>query len=247
MPTRRLVLILAVILILLALIPVKAKKGVWLSYMRSQFEASCVQGGLIKLRATLYNDRPEDVVVWVNCSDPRFELLWPKRIEIPRDGSASRDLILLASRDLEPGIYSPAILFVVDYVRIAMTPRITVSSGDPLGEFLYSSEVIAPADVDAEIARSLGLINILGSEVEKDMLLVGGPVANPVAKKYMELFPIAVNNTYPGRGKGVVEMTVLEDGRILILAAGSDRIGTKRALEYLLESRSLPIEPKIIG
>ncbi|USH00385.1 S-layer protein [Thermococcus argininiproducens] len=64
------------------------------------------------------------------------------------------------------------------------------------------------------------------------VVLIGGPVANKLTRDYMDNFPVEVTNEYPGKGKGVIEATVI-DGKIYILVAGSDRWGTKAGVEIL--------------
>jgi len=43
----------------------------------------------------------------------------------------------------------------------------------------------------------------------KVVVLIGGPLANNVTKKYMQYFPINITNEYPGRGRGVIETALI--------------------------------------
>ncbi|WP_292460235.1 S-layer protein, partial [Methanothermococcus sp.] len=79
-------------------------------------------------------------------------------------------------------------------------------------------------------------------EITEDCILVGGPVANPLAKKYLWTFPAKITNNYPGKHKGVIEKQII-NGHTVILLAGSDRWGTKAAVEYFKTLDDIPSEP----
>ncbi|ACS91035.1 hypothetical protein [Thermococcus sibiricus] len=72
--------------------------------------------------------------------------------------------------------------------------------------------------------------------------LIGGPVANSITNEYMSRFPVEVTNEYPGKGKGVIEATII-DGKIYLLVAGSDRWGTKAGVEILKTLDYIPEKP----
>ena len=67
-------------------------------------------------------------------------------------------------------------------------------------------------------------------------------MANPVVSKYLNYFPVKVTNEYPGKNRGVIEVTKI-NGHTVILLAGSDRWGTKAAVEYFKTLVDLPDEP----
>jgi len=81
-------------------------------------------------------------------------------------------------------------------------------------------------------------------EIREDCILIGGPVANPTVRKYMEMraFPVMVTNEYPGKNRGVIQVTKI-NGHTVVLLAGSDRWGTKAAVEYFKTLDDLPGEP----
>ena len=79
-------------------------------------------------------------------------------------------------------------------------------------------------------------------EINEDCILVGGPVANPVVRKYLNYFPVRVTNEYPGKHRGVIEVIKI-NGHTVVLLAGSDRWGTKAAVEYFKTLENLPDEP----
>jgi S-layer protein (TIGR01564 family) len=79
-------------------------------------------------------------------------------------------------------------------------------------------------------------------EINKDTILVGGPVANPLVKKYAWTFKVKITNDYPGANRGVIQKQII-NGHTVILLAGSDRWGTKASVEYFKTLDDLPDEP----
>ncbi len=120
---------------------------------------------------------------------------------------------------------------------------------------IYDSKLIVGSDIDANLsARCLKEdYEKVGKEfnITEDCILIGGPVVNPVVKKYMDKFPIKINNTYPGKNKGVIQVITLKvkvgeniyNYVTVVLLAGSDRWGTKAAVEYFKQLEDLPKEP----
>ncbi|ADG14054.1 APHP domain protein [Methanocaldococcus infernus ME] len=122
-----------------------------------------------------------------------------------------------------------------------------------LKTFIQVSNVYAGNDIDLNFAKGLKKNPILATDekITKDTILIGGPVANPLTKKLMDKFPIKVTNEYPGKNKGVIEMIKLnvkisdhlyKEVKVLLLA-GSDRWGTKAAVEYFKTLDNIPEEP----
>jgi len=58
----------------------------------------------------------------------------------------------------------------------------------------------------------------------------------------LNYFPAKVTNEYPGKHRGVIEKTTI-NGHTVVLLAGSDRWGTKAALEYFKTLEDLSDEP----
>ncbi|WP_018153666.1 CARDB domain-containing protein [Methanothermococcus thermolithotrophicus] len=81
--------------------------------------------------------------------------------------------------------------------------------------------------------------------ITEDCILVGGPVANPLVKKYAWTFKVKVTNDYPGAHKGVIQKQLI-NGHTVILLAGSDRWGTKAAVEYFKTLDDIPDEPVFV-
>ncbi len=117
------------------------------------------------------------------------------------------------------------------------------------------SKLVLGSDIDAELSAkelkdTYDLIN-KPLEITEDTILIGGPIANPLTKKYIDKFPVKINNTYPGKHKGVIQVITLRvkvDKNIyrdvtVILLAGSDRWGTKAAVEYFKQLEDIPEEP----
>ncbi|AEH24938.1 S-layer family protein [Pyrococcus yayanosii] len=82
----------------------------------------------------------------------------------------------------------------------------------------------------------------------KVLILVGGPLANNLTKHYMtnaRLFPYVVTNEWPGKHRGLI-MATIHNGRIIVVLAGSDRFGTKVAVDVFLELGYIPHTPIIV-
>ena len=117
---------------------------------------------------------------------------------------------------------------------------------EKIREIVHKAKLIVGSDIDLNLsARCLKneseLIN-KSFEITDDCILIGGPIANPVTKKYLWAFPVKINNTYPGKNRGVIQKQVI-NGHLVILLAGSDRWGTKAAVEYFKQLDDIPDEP----
>jgi PKD repeat protein len=124
-----------------------------------------------------------------------------------------------------------------------------------LKRIVYNSKLIVGSEVDAdlsgkELKDTYDLIN-QPLELTEDTILIGGPVANPLTKKYIDKFPVKITNDYPGKNRGVIQV-ITEHVKVgeniyrditVILLAGSDRWGTKAAVEYFKQLDNLPKEP----
>ena len=117
---------------------------------------------------------------------------------------------------------------------------------EKIRRFVYETELITGSEIDINLSAKYLKTDVklvtTPLEINKDCILVGGPVANPTVKKYLENFPIKVTNEYPGKHKGVIEKITI-NGYIVVLLAGSDRWGTKAAVEYFKTLDNLPDEP----
>ena len=117
---------------------------------------------------------------------------------------------------------------------------------EKIKNFISRAKLIVSSEIDAYFsAKNLNTFIISINkplEIKEDCILVGGPVANPVVKKYLNYFPVRVTNEYPGKHRGVIEVIKI-DGHTVVLLAGSDRWGTKAAVEYFKTLEDLPDEP----
>ena len=125
-----------------------------------------------------------------------------------------------------------------------------------LRRIIYTSKLIVGSEVDAdlsgkELKDAYDLIN-KPLKLTEDTILIGGPVANPLTNKYIDKFPIKITNDYPGTHTGVIQVITLKHVEVgdntyrdikIILLAGSDRYGTKAAVEYFKTLDNLPDEP----
>ncbi|RZN49287.1 hypothetical protein EF808_02345 [archaeon] len=86
---------------------------------------------------------------------------------------------------------------------------------------------------------------------ENDIIVLGGPIANPLIvelatlsstykshqeNEYDNNYDYFVSNSNPGWGKGIIEK-IEYNGQTYIVIAGSDRNGTKKALEWFINSK----------
>ncbi|ADG13545.1 S-layer family protein [Methanocaldococcus infernus ME] len=121
--------------------------------------------------------------------------------------------------------------------------------------FINRAEIVAGKGIDLKFGYELKKYDLTliskNIEITKDTILIGGPVANPLTKKLMDKFPVKVTNEYPGKNKGVIEMiklnvkvsdNIYKEVKVLLLA-GSDRWGTKAAVEYFKTLDYIPEEP----
>jgi len=91
---------------------------------------------------------------------------------------------------------------------------------------------------DLKIAKEY--VNIPLAMDNDTFIVLGGLVANPLASDVV--FESRITNDYPGYGKGVIEV-IEHEGNTYVLIAGSDREGTRKALEYFLALDTLPDAP----
>jgi hypothetical protein len=117
---------------------------------------------------------------------------------------------------------------------------------EKIKEIVHNSKLIIGSDVDNDLSAkqlkdAVELIN-QPLEIKEDCILVGGPIANPLVKKYTWTFRVKFTNEYPGAHKGVIQKQLI-NGHTVILLAGSDRWGTKAAVEYFKTLDDIPSEP----
>jgi predicted transglutaminase-like protease len=116
---------------------------------------------------------------------------------------------------------------------------------EKIREFVYKSEVIVGSEVDANLSAKClkeAYKKVERLSIKDDCILIGGPVANPLVKRYMDIFSIKITNNYPGKNKGVIQKVEI-NGHVVVLLAGSDRWGTKAAVEYFKQLNAIPEEP----
>ncbi|WP_423792447.1 S-layer protein [Methanocaldococcus indicus] len=82
-------------------------------------------------------------------------------------------------------------------------------------------------------------INLL--KIDRDIILIGGPVVNKYVRYLIDEGYLKVNitNNYPGKGKGVIAKikNPYNNKYYIYVLAGSDRVGTKKAIEYFISNR----------
>ncbi|AEH06473.1 S-layer protein [Methanothermococcus okinawensis] len=117
---------------------------------------------------------------------------------------------------------------------------------EKIKEIVHNYKLILGSEIDNNMSakhlkNTSELIN-KPLEIKEDCILIGGPVANPLVKKFLWTFPVKVTNNYPGAHKGVIQKQII-NGHNVILLAGSDRYGTKAAVEYFKTLDDIPSEP----
>ncbi|XRO75127.1 CARDB domain-containing protein [Methanocaldococcus sp. 28A] len=130
---------------------------------------------------------------------------------------------------------------------VKMYPNVAPDiKSEKIREFVYRAKLIVGSEIDlnlsAKCLKNESELIKQPIDITEDCILIGGPVANPLVKKYMWVFPVKVTNDYPGKHKGVIEKQII-NGHTVILLAGSDRWGTKAAVEYFKTLDDIPSEP----
>ncbi|WP_459200900.1 right-handed parallel beta-helix repeat-containing protein [Methanococcus sp. CF] len=155
---------------------------------------------------------------------------------------------------------------IVDALVVTSPKR---SSGG--GGSSYDSDVAD--DIKSKIIKNFisGATVVYGSDIDKnyskklrervyeynmtyayfgDIIIVGGPSVNPLAKKYNDQFEIPISNEVPGENRGIIQVLNVQDnsGNVvksytIVYIAGSDRVGTLAALEYFKTLDELPESP----
>ena len=134
------------------------------------------------------------------------------------------------------------------FQKVILENEIPIGKGiksEKIRNFISRAELIVGSEVDASLSATDLNTFILTNrflDIDKDCILIGGPVANPIVKKYLEIFPVKVTNEYPGKHRGVIEVTKI-NGHTVVLLAGSDRWGTKAAVEYFKTLEDIPDKP----
>ena len=117
---------------------------------------------------------------------------------------------------------------------------------EKIKEIVHNAKLIIGSEIDNNLSakclkNTTELIN-QPLTITEDCILVGGPVANPLVKKYAWTFKVKITNDYPGENKGVIQKQII-NGHTVILLAGSDRWGTKALVEYFKTLDDIPDEP----
>jgi len=119
--------------------------------------------------------------------------------------------------------------------------------------FVSSAVVVYGNDIDQAYAKQLRERVTAYNDsytYSGNMIIVGGPSVNKLAKKYNEQFEIPITNEVPGENNGIIQILKVQDnsGRVvtsytIVYIAGSDRLGTLAAMEYFKTLDELPNEP----
>ena len=99
-------------------------------------------------------------------------------------------------------------------------------------KFVKNAEIITPLNADNK------------TTITKDTILIGNPEENSLTKKYIWAFKIKINETFPGKSKGVIQKQII-NGHTVILLAGSDIQGTYASIITFANLNDIPEEPII--
>ncbi|WP_456471790.1 hypothetical protein [Methanocaldococcus sp.] len=84
----------------------------------------------------------------------------------------------------------------------------------------------------------LGEVNAgMGLNLDDNIILIGGPVVNPYVRKLINLGLIPnISNNYPGGDRGLILKikNPYKRNYYIYILAGSNRVGTKKAIEYFI-------------
>ncbi|WP_457612278.1 hypothetical protein [Methanocaldococcus sp.] len=84
----------------------------------------------------------------------------------------------------------------------------------------------------------LGEVNAgMGLNLDDNIILIGGPVVNPYVRKLIKLGLIPnISNNYPGGDRGLILKikNPYKRNYYIYILAGSNRVGTKKAIEYFI-------------
>ncbi|MCS3901243.1 right-handed parallel beta-helix repeat-containing protein [Methanococcus voltae] len=121
-----------------------------------------------------------------------------------------------------------------------------------VASFMNDAIVVAGSEVDvgygkylkSTVCRTQGM-SVANITVNSDMVIVGGPVVNLYAKTYQNRFAEQITNEYPGVGKGYIQIQKINNYTVYYIA-GSDRTGTKVALDYFTQMDTKPSLPLLV-
>ncbi|MBA2846753.1 hypothetical protein HNP88_000937 [Methanococcus maripaludis] len=119
--------------------------------------------------------------------------------------------------------------------------------------FVSSAVVVYGNDIDESYAKQLrDRVHAYDDSYTYagNVIIVGGPSVNKLAKKYNEQFEVPITNENPGENKGVIQVLKVQDNsgsivqsHTIVYIAGSDRLGTLAAMEYFKTLEDLPTGP----
>ncbi|MBP2144291.1 parallel beta-helix repeat protein [Methanococcus voltae] len=116
------------------------------------------------------------------------------------------------------------------------------------------SAIVYGSSFDKQLAENLKE-NIHSDDyrIDRDTIIIGGPISNRIANQYNDRFSISVTNDNPGENRGIIQVISIPSGSStvvqnykLIYIAGSDRLGTEAALKYFETLTELPEEPIVV-
>ncbi|WP_292461054.1 S-layer protein [Methanothermococcus sp.] len=189
------------------------------------------------------NYKSKETVIWKSGDVKELSLTFPRNVLYCKNSSYNNTSTNNSSNENNNNEKTASVqtTTIITYPDVAKDIK-----SEKIKEIVHNAKLIIGSEIDNNLSakclkNTTELIN-QPLEITEDCILVGGPVANPLAKKYLYDFKIKVTNDYPGANKGVIEKQII-NGHTVILLAGSDRYGTKAAVEYFKTLDDIPSEP----
>ncbi|WP_232210809.1 S-layer protein [Methanothermococcus okinawensis] len=195
------------------------------------------------------NYKADETTTWKSGDVKELSLTFPKEVlgnnerhNISNNISTNSSISTNSTVEGSSGTISQTI--AVSYNDVASDIK-----SEKIKKIVHNYKLILGSEIDKDLsAKHLKDTSELVNkplEIKEDCILIGGPVANPLTNKYLSKFNVKVTNNYPGAHMGVIQKQTI-NGHNVILLAGSDRYGTKAAVEYFKTLDDIPSEPTFV-
>ncbi|MCS3922793.1 hypothetical protein M2325_001503 [Methanococcus voltae PS] len=210
-------------------------KGIYATQNGTKYELKLNDVGSTIGWYTIVDDTIVEITV---VKDPEIDVIFKKVLE---------SIIIDTTQPNSYGSGSSRGSGIVDEIS---DPQLQLSK--MITSFMTNSVVVAGSEIDVgygkylttNVCRTQGM-SISNITVNSDMVIVGGPVVNLYAKTYQNRFAERITNEYPGIGKGYIQIQKINNHTVYYIA-GSDRTGTRVAIEYFRQMEEEPSLPLLV-